>query len=420
MGVTEEKIIFTTELDAKGLDAFRKGLNDQRNEVNAVAREVDKADKQYKVLKETVKELNRLRKLDDKDLRAYINSVQAETKAVTDLDTKKKNLTRTTREFSAISQTTTGKVQIMGNTLQTLVGRIELTDSSMANSVIQMGLFSGGLLGIATAGSIALAKLSDLGIEVANFNPAKFTGFMAEFFAKNFPDEVQKKKLINTPNENDPSLIINIPKEDLLDKIKPKEKIPKTTGRGSTPKPPKEVVDKVALLMEKIIGEYIDVTIGLVDFPFTFNGRTSPDKLQVPQKYKVSQGGGNEGGASDISRQEYVSGKLVEDSLTVYNNIQSLFGLFDDGTNKFINKMMSLFNLANSIGQGIGFIKTILGFLPGGSIASGALGNAPSLGGGGSAGSNSPIYLGSNFNPMQVYKIGRQQFNSFQSKTRVN
>ena len=45
------EINISSNIDTKGLDQLRKALNDQRNELNAVARETDKADIKYKQLK---------------------------------------------------------------------------------------------------------------------------------------------------------------------------------------------------------------------------------------------------------------------------------------------------------------------------------------------------------------------------------
>lgn len=81
--MTEEvKIKLTSELDSKGYDELRKQLNASRNELNALARATDKGSKEYKTYKESVKEINRIIKLSDADLKKYTQSIIAEEQAL--------------------------------------------------------------------------------------------------------------------------------------------------------------------------------------------------------------------------------------------------------------------------------------------------------------------------------------------------
>ena len=99
--MTEEvKIKLTSELDSKGYDELRKKLNESRNELNALARATEKGSKEYKTYKESVKEINRIVKLSDADLKKYTQSIIAEEQALKKAEKGTDGLSKSTKGLS--------------------------------------------------------------------------------------------------------------------------------------------------------------------------------------------------------------------------------------------------------------------------------------------------------------------------------
>jgi hypothetical protein len=138
--MTEEiKILLSTDIDSKGLDQFRKLMNDSRNEMNAMARTIQKGSTEWKYLKASVADVNKIIKMSDSDLRKHIDSVNAETLAMEKSNTTAKTLTgsknslrtatgnlgqgiaQTSRAFGSILGASVSLIGTMG-TLTPLIG----------------------------------------------------------------------------------------------------------------------------------------------------------------------------------------------------------------------------------------------------------------------------------------------------------
>jgi len=100
MTTEEVKIKLTSELDSKGYDELRKKLNESRNELNALARATEKGSKEYKTYKESVKEINRIVKLSDADLKKYTQSIIAEEQALKKAEKGLKDVGKETEKTS--------------------------------------------------------------------------------------------------------------------------------------------------------------------------------------------------------------------------------------------------------------------------------------------------------------------------------
>jgi hypothetical protein len=174
--MTEEiKIKLTTDLDSKGLDDLRKKLNDSRNEVNAMARATDKGSKEWKQYKEITKELNRIIKLSDQDLRKYTNSIIAEEQALKKSSKATDSLKKETKSLKDMLVITAGDI---GNVVRTLVdfgikainvgAEFGVLKDSFAGTASELALFRTATAGTVSDGS--LIKLSnyasDLGVNM--------------------------------------------------------------------------------------------------------------------------------------------------------------------------------------------------------------------------------------------------------------
>jgi len=171
--MARENIIVSinTEVDSKQLEAFRKKLNEARNELNAEARALDKSSKEYKTLKLAVKDLNNTRKLSDDELRKHIALLNQEDQAM------KKNTKSQSDSNKAFGE---GSLAIAGYTASAIALTKVLYDlvKAGAESKVLKDNFAGtaqemDLLRQATVGTVTdsdLIKLSnqasDLGISL--------------------------------------------------------------------------------------------------------------------------------------------------------------------------------------------------------------------------------------------------------------
>lgn len=129
--MTEEvKIKLTSAFGSQGFDELRKKLNDSRNELNAMARSVEKNSKEWKQYKEAVKEINRIMKLSDKDLKSYTDSIKAEQKAIQDAERQTDKLSKTTKSLGDRFVITAGDIAgAFSGIANTFSGLIESSNS---------------------------------------------------------------------------------------------------------------------------------------------------------------------------------------------------------------------------------------------------------------------------------------------------
>ena len=190
-------------------------------------------------------------------------------------------------------------------------------------------------------------------------------------------------------------------------KLKPKQP---GTSKGSSEV--KEKVEKLAieLILEAVqnVGKDYNVKNFIQD-----NIKIGTDVAQPYNNFGIENVNKLLGG-TDI--KPYNTGLSMQEtfdkSKEVFDNVQSLFGLLNAGTDTFIGKMLGFFSTINSILQAFSLVKSIIGVI--GTIATGGV----ALPAGRLSGGN--IYLGLDLNTMQVYKQGRQQFLQRQNQIRVS
>lgn len=163
------EIGISTNIDSKGLDQLRKALNEQRNELNAVARETDKTDIKYKQLKATVSELNRIMKLSDDELKRYASSLIPVEKNIDKVVNAKGRMNTATEKLSRSFSSLKTNVGSYSTTIVNLSSDIAQGDKSIMQSVGTLGLYAGGWVAVASAVYLATQNL----VEYLNIDSAK-------------------------------------------------------------------------------------------------------------------------------------------------------------------------------------------------------------------------------------------------------
>ena len=248
-----------------------------------------------------------------------------------------------------------------------------------------------------TMDSLSIAEklqfLANGGLSMINTNPS---GYQFQYGNDNaYPVDIQGNPIISHEAE----------KSFTVDK-KPKS----LSSKGSSEV--KEKVEKLAieLILEAVqnVGKDYNVKNFIQD-----NIKISQDVAQPYNNFGIENVNKLLGG-TDI--KPYNTGLSMQEtfdkSKEVFDNVQSLFGLLNAGTDTFIGKMLGFFNTINSILQAFSLVKSIIGII--GTFASGGAALRPGTSGSGN------IYLGLDLNTMQVYKQGRQQFLQRQNQIRVS
>lgn len=101
--------------------------------------------------------------------------------------------------------------------------------------------------------------------------------------------------------------------------------------------------------------------------------------------------------------------ETYDKSLAVFGNLQSLFGLLDSGTSKFINDMLTFFQTITSIAEGVSIVRSLLSVFGFGSPA-----GLPYISGG-----NTNVFISANVKGIEFMRHQTNQYNRFKNAVRI-
>ena len=187
--MTEEvKIAITTEVDTKDLETLRTQLNEARNGINALARETKKGSDEWKAYKESVKEVNRVRKLSDQDLKGYIRTIQQEEQALRKVETAgqklksgKTQLTSSTDKLGKSFVSLKTNVGQYSNTLVHLTDNVAKGNATIGDSIGQLALYAGGWASVGAGIIYVTSQLRDFLKEASGIDISSLLGGFQEF-----------------------------------------------------------------------------------------------------------------------------------------------------------------------------------------------------------------------------------------------
>lgn len=390
------EIGLSSQLDTKGLDQLRKSLNDQRNELNAVARETDKADIKYKQLKATVSELNRLIKLSDTELKQYASSLIQVEKQTERVNKSSKSFVDNTGRLGAKIGNVKNDLSRYSSTMLDLATNTDKTTDSIVSQIGSLGLFAGGWISLASALSLAAYHYRDwidahFGYDL-NQEDASMKKTMQDL-----KDEVNRTtdpNRLQYPNE-EPIGDIRIPVTDPRDIIPKKVK---TSGNSlKTVKEVKEELNEIQRLQKDLVKLELDKTsyislygeqAGIVletlkkikETQEKINFLTSGKVIYDTSGIKLEERKMSLFSAEDIRQAQYQAesdyiGELgkdtdsrntLEDIQTGYSLIGQSMSLLNIGTDTFVGKLMAVFGFVNSaLSIGSSIVSFITSILPG-------------------------------------------------------
>lgn len=417
------EISLSSNLDTKGLDLLRKALNDQRNELNAVARETDKADIKYKQLKATVSELNRLMKLSDTELKQYASSLIPIEKNIDKVNNAKgrmlTNTDKLTKSFSSLKT----NVGSYSTTIVNLSSDIAQGDKSIMESVGTLGLYAGGWAAVASAVYLATQNIVEylnkdsLVIKNLESNIPK-TGDILNgtdgslrqyekkrtglFFDYNIgPQYDNSNQQYNPTRDSMPGTFDAERLQNLLNG--------KTKLGGKTAKETKVELTEIEKLQQDLIkleseklnyislyGEQAGIVLETLKKIkdtqekikyltsgkniYDTSGITLPEKklpLFSAEDIRQSQYQAESDYINSLDGSKYKdTNNTLEDIQTGYSLIAQSMSLLNVGTDTFVGKLMAVFNFANSaLSIGSSIVSFITKIIPG-------LGSMPSMSGG--------------------------------------
>jgi hypothetical protein len=475
--MTEDvNIKISSEIDTKGLDQLRKQLNESRNEMNAVARQLDKTSQEYKNLKASVSEVNRIIKLSDTDLKSYTQSLIVQDKQVQQITRSKGTLMTSTDRLSKSFTMLKTNVGQYSSTLVNLTGDIASGDKSMMQSVGSLGLYAGGWAAVASAVFLATQNIVEwmnkdsAAIQQMEANMPKTgdilggtdgslskydkkrTGLFFDYnigpqydlsqnpygpTREDMPGQFDAERRIMIA-ERDRLKIGNagnqlktkdiqltnelINKQEELNKLRLIESTFTADQRGQLVYI--NYLQKVLELEQQIAGlnlssDFLKIT---AQTSGTLESRLTIGQIQQPKSL------------ADINKDiaDKTSRDTLEDIQAGYSLISQAMTLLNIGTDTFVGKLMAVFSFASSaLSIGSSIFKFITSIIPGGGGMAGMAG-MPSMSGGGVAldtnrminqsisMSSSPvnIYMSSNVN-QKYFKAQIESYNKMKQYTRI-
>ena len=367
------EINISSNIDTKGLDQLRKALNDQRNELNAVARETDKADIKYKQLKATVTELNRIMKLSDTELKQYASSLIPVEKNIDRVTNAKGRMTTASDKLSRSFSSLKTNVGSYSTTIVNLSSDIAQGDKSIMQSVGALGLYAGGWAAVASAVYLAtqniveylnkdslviknlesnMPKTGDIlgGTDGSlSYYDRKRTGL---FFDNNIGPQYDKSQTPYGPTREsmpgpfDAERLANIYGRNNV------------VSKGSLGKVAKVIVEKTQQEL------YIEMLKRANEIKNSRSQRIDERKLTLLQQMNLP----GENYSTAIRQEPGIdpSRNTLEDIQTGYSLIGQSMTLLNIGTDTFVGKLMAVFDFANSaLSIGSSIIKFVTSIIPG-------------------------------------------------------
>ena len=377
--MTEDvNIKLTTELDASGLNALRQGLNEQRNELNAVARETDKTNQAYKNLKATTAELNRLIKLSDQDLKKYAGSlIQTET-AVTKVSTAKGKLMTNTEKLTKSFSNLKTNVGSYSTTLVNLTSDIASGDKSIMQSIGTLGLYAGGWAAVASGIYLAVQNLVDWNNENSKVIQNRQLNTPQTNVDRGFGKYNQTRPPgvgmfdVNIGPQWDQSNVQYAPTWESLTGPQQAEILQNRNQRQSSTR---SGADPLKKAVEKIESAKAVVIQGGTAYFFKDIPPMGVNEAKGIDLSGLDLFGGQpmhiETNAERIARE---SAQTLVDTQAVFSGVSSIIGVLNLGTDTFVSKMLGGFNSVLTVMEAIKTVNSILNFIPGfasGGVASG-------------------------------------------------
>jgi hypothetical protein len=402
--MTEDvKIKISSEIDSAGLSELRKQLNENRNELNATSRQLDKTSNDYKTLKEAVREINRVMKLSDDELKAYTKSLVSQDTAVSNSVKAKNNLINVTNQYGLKLGNVKNDISRYSGQLLSMAEATTQGTDAIVNQIGSLGLFAGGWISVASALGLAAYNYRDWIDAHVGWDMNKEDASMKKTM-QDLKDETNRlldPNRVEVPNEN-PIGDINIPKQDEKDIVKKKEKV-------SVGKQHNEVVNKEVVLTNELIDKQNDLNKLLaIESTFTADTRNQIvylNYLESVKKLKSEIAGlqlsqdtlkvngipmGNDlagrlsidqiaqpKSSSEIDEKlrqakfAESANKTLSDTETLYGVVSQTMSLIGITTDSFLGKLVSGFGTVLTIMESIKTVNSILSFIPG--FASGGM-----------------------------------------------
>ena len=461
--MTEEvKIAITTEVDTKDLETLRTQLNEARNGINALARETKKGSDEWKAYKESVKEVNRVRKLSDQDLKGYIRTIQQEEQALRKVETAgqklksgKTQLTSSTDKLGKSFVSLKTNVGQYSNTLVHLTDNVAKGNATIGDSIGQLALYAGGWASVGAGIIYVTSQLRDFlkeasGIDISSLLGGfqEFTDAYGGFVLKQAEIEAKKNKEtddiidqlfrpIGPTREDMPGQFDAERRQKIAERDK--QTIQKT-GRGGNVRKTAEVI------IEKTQQELYIEMLRAANEKLKYSKSARIDNRELTLLQQMNLPGDSFSTAQPQTPSEDTSRNLANDAETMYGAISSSMNALGVGTDTFVGSMITGFGTVLTIMEAIKAVNSILSIIPGfasGGIATGSFiaGERGAelitpLGGGMSriynnsdtnrilnqtnTLSQSPvnIYLSANVNP-KYFKAQMENYNSMKQYTKV-
>lgn len=364
------EILISSKLDDNGLNQLRKGLNDSRNDLNALARATEKGSAEWKNYKATVQELNRIMKMSDTDLKRYSASLVQNEAAVNRVGTAKGRLLTTTDKLGRSFTNLKSNVGSYSTTIVNLTSDIARGDKSMLESVGTLGLYAGGWAAVAAGIFLAIQNL----VEWENTNSAIIKNRQANTPPKNVdrgmgqydkkrPDGVGMFDYNLGLQWNDTNQQQYEPTRDSMSgpfdaaRLQALNEANKM-GSANIQKNQKAIEEKIKS------AKALDLTGGarlyFQDLPAMDVNKGVSDFSQIDLK-SLNLFGGQ---PMPIEENKFNLNQTLDDVNTIYGSVSSTMSLLNVSTDSFVSKIITGFDSVLTIMQTIKTINSVFSFIP--------------------------------------------------------